>query len=259
MSILPGLCSITMRSLTPEAVIALSVEAGIVAIEWGADAHVPPGDLGQAEAVARRCADEGIAIVSYGSYLGMSAEKETADEIERVLDTVEALGTQMVRVWTSLGVVAGSATSERTAVHERVAAVADAAARRTITVAVEFHPGTLTETADDANHLLDTLDRPNVRVHWQPDPTLGAVDALAELRAVLPRLAHLHVFSWGPGGITDRHALADGTDLWPAALAAAQEQPSEFSRVALCEYVRDDSRYQLLEDVSTLRRWLSEV
>ena len=43
MTIAPGLCSITLRSLRADAVLALAVHAGIEGIEWGADGHVPPG------------------------------------------------------------------------------------------------------------------------------------------------------------------------------------------------------------------------
>ena len=40
----PGLVSVTFRQLAPEALIDLAARAGLAAIEWGADIHVPPGD-----------------------------------------------------------------------------------------------------------------------------------------------------------------------------------------------------------------------
>ena len=73
-----------------------------------------------------------------------------------------------------------------------------------------------------------------------------------------PHLAHLHVFAWGPGGIEDRHALADGEPLWAPALALADRDGAALPgrRYALCEYVRDDDPEQFAADVRTLRRWL---
>jgi hypothetical protein len=66
------------------------------------------------------------------------------------------------------------------------------------------------------------------------------------------------VFAWGPGGIGDRHPLADAADLWPSALATADRDaaPLPTRRFALCEYVRDDDPEQFIADAATLRAWL---
>ena len=45
------MCSITMRNLGADEVVALAVRAGLAGIEWGADGHVPPGEIGVAEAM----------------------------------------------------------------------------------------------------------------------------------------------------------------------------------------------------------------
>ncbi len=259
MTIAPGLCSITFRALDADAVLALAVRAGVEGIEWGADGHVPPGGGAAVAALGERCRDAGVEVVSYGSYLGMGppADDEAA-AVEAVLDSAGALGAPMVRIWTEFGVTPASSDDERRRVTERTAALADAIAARGLLAALEFHPATLTETAASARALIETLDRPALRTHWQPDPTLSAADALAELDRVTAHLAHLHVFSWGPGGINDRRALADGDDLWPAALEHADRDgaPLPGRRYALCEYVRDDDSEQLVADVRTLRGWL---
>ena len=61
----------------------------------------------------------------------------------------------------------------------------------------------------------------------------------------------MHTFFWGPAGIDDRRALADGVDLWPPALALADRDgaPLPGRRFALCEYVRDDDPEQFVADV----------
>ncbi|CAN5596324.1 MAG: sugar phosphate isomerase/epimerase family protein [Iamia sp.] len=253
-----GLCSITLRSLTAEEVIGAAQAAGVGGIEWGADVHVRPGDLATAAAVARRGRDLGIEVCSYGSYLGV-AGPDAPDEVERVLDTAEALGTTAVRAWTTLGVTPDVPAVERDRVRDHTAALADAAARRGLAVALEFHPGTLTHTAVDTVALLEDIGRPNLATHWQPDPTLPPDRALDELRRVLPHLAELHVFTWGPAGIDDRRPLADGAALWPAALALAASTDRAGPRYALCEYVRDDSPEQLARDVTTLQRWIDDL
>jgi hypothetical protein len=146
-------------------------------------------------------------------------------------------------------------------VTDRTAAFVDALAGRNLIAALEFHPFTLTHTAASTNHLLDTLHRPNLRTHWQPDPTLAVEATLAELTHVASRLAHVHVFAWGPEGIADRHPLDDGAALWHSALAIADSDTGSLPsrRYALCEYVRDDDPDQLVVDVRTLRRWIEEI
>lgn len=259
MRMLPGLCSITFRALDAEAVIALAVRAGAEAIEWGSDVHAPADAPAAAAAIGRRSVDAGLTVVSYGTYLGAGARHANSGaEWERTFAAAHALGSPMVRVWTELGVTPGASTADRDRVWAQTAEIADAAAEHGLMVALEFHPGTLTETAASANALLDAVDRPNLRTHWQPNPAHTALESLAELRAIAPRLAHVHAFTWGPGGIDDRRTLADGVGLWPDALAVAHAAPSsaDLSRAVLCEYVKDDDPEQFVADVAVLRRWL---
>ena len=262
MTLAPGLCSITLRSSTVDEVITIACRAGIEGIEWGADVHAPPAGGPKIDALAARCRDAGLDVPSYGSYLGMApADGDDAPVVDAVLDTAAALGAPMVRIWTELGVGPTAPDSDRRRVIERTAALVDRITDRGFLVAFEFHPATLTETAASANALLDALDRPDTRTHWQPDPALGPDVALAELGAVAPRLAHLHVFAWRAGGIGDRHPLVDGAQLWVGALQLAGHAAATLPgpRYALCEYVRDDDPEQLVADARVLRRWLDEL
>ncbi len=90
----PGLCSVTFRQLDPPALLDLAARAGLAAVEWGADVHVPVGDLATARDVAARTADAGLAVASYGSYWRAGPE-----DVGPVLATARALGAPRVRVW----------------------------------------------------------------------------------------------------------------------------------------------------------------
>ena len=197
--------------------------------------------------------------MSYGSYLGFGpTDQDDPSAVDAVLDTAEALGAPMVRIWSEFGVGPAAPPSEHARVTDRTAVYTDSIATRGLTTALEFHPYTLTETAASANALFDALARDDVRTHWQPDPALACDDAIAELELVAPRLAHLHVFAWGPTGIDDRHPLSEGVALWTGALevAACDGAPIPGGRYALCEYVRNDDPEQFVADVATLHRWL---
>ena len=256
--IAPGLCSITFRSLTADDVIRLASRAGVDGVEWGADVHAPPGGGPAIVALAARSRDAGLEVVSYGSYLGMAPPGDDDTAVNAVLATASALGSPMVRIWTEFGVTPASSPAERARVTECTAALVDRIVEEGLLAALEFHPGTLTETAASATALLDEVGRPGLRTHWQPDPALPPAAALDELALVTPHLAHLHVFAWGPAGIDDRHALVDGELLWAPALALADRDgaPLPDRRYALCEYVRGDDPEQFVDDVRALRRWL---
>jgi hypothetical protein len=259
MTIAPGLCSITFRALEADAVLDVAVRAGVEGIEWGADVHAPTGGGPAIEVLGARTRDAGLEVVSYGSYLGMAPSG--AAEIDAVLDSAEALGAPMVRIWCELGVGPSSPAAERRRVTEHTAVLAQQIAERGLLVALEFHPDTLTETARSANELLDEVGLPALRTHWQPDPSLGPERALDELALVAPSLAHLHVFAWGPSGIDDRKPLADGASLWSPALVLADREgaPLPGRRYALFEYVRDDDPEQLVTDVRWLRHLLDDL
>jgi sugar phosphate isomerase/epimerase len=257
--IAPGLCSITFRSLSADDVIRVGCRAGVDGIEWGADVHAPPDGGAEIAALGARSRDAGLEVVSYGSYLGMAPPDRGEDAaVDAVLATASALGSPMVRIWTEFGVTATSSEAERRRVTERTGALVDRIVGEGLLAALEFHPGTLTETAASTTELLGSVGRAGLRTHWQPDPTLAASAAVDELAQVTPHLAHLHVFAWGPGGIDDRHPLADSESLWVTALALANRDGAALPgrRYALCEYVRADDPDQFVDDVAVLRRWL---
>jgi sugar phosphate isomerase/epimerase len=260
-TLLPGLCSVTLRASSWQEVLELAVAASLEAVEWGADVHVLPGDLETAGEVARRCADAGVRCPSYGSYLWAGAgDGRGISAAAKVLDTAAALGAGTVRMWCRAGLEPQDATTEqRRAVARDIALVADAADARGLSVALEHHPGTLTLDAASTCQLLEEVARPNVYAYWQPRPGGPADVALAELESLVDDLAHVHVFTWGPDG--ERFPLGDGAALWEPAIALASDRTGRWAgpRVAYLEFVADDDPERLAEDATTLRRWLGRT
>jgi sugar phosphate isomerase/epimerase len=250
-----GLCSVTFRALDPDAVLAAAVDAGVEAIEWGADVHVLPGDTAGAAAVARRCGEAGVAVASYGSYL--AAGRSSAARLGPVLDAAEALSAPNVRVWCPFGAPPPPADAEGDALFgaaaDDLAAWSAAAADRGLTLSLEFHVDTFTETAASTRRLLDAAGRPPALfTYWQP---VDGRDAATELAAVAPDVSHLHVFHWTAGG--ERHPLADGAGVWPGLLGTTLGDRWPHERCAFLEFVRGDDPAQLVADARALRSWLA--
>jgi 3-dehydroshikimate dehydratase len=248
----PGLCSVTLRDQSAIDVIAVASRAGLEAIEWGGDRHVRPDDPGHAAVIGRRTRDAGLRSASYGSYL--FAPTATASDIVAVLDTTVALEAPNLRVWTDW-VGPDPEPRVREAIHAQLVLIAGMAADRDLTVSIEFHPGTLTETAASTLTLLEAVGAANLFTYWQPPTGLGVPELLASWRAVRHRASHLHVFRWRT--YDDRQPLAEGDDLWPQVFAEPPAAPGwTGDAVAFLEFVRDDDPAQVERDAEVLRRWL---
>ncbi|MFZ4519949.1 MAG: sugar phosphate isomerase/epimerase family protein, partial [Microthrixaceae bacterium] len=255
----PGLCTVTLRSLDPPEVVRLAADAGVEVLEWGGDVHVPPGEVVAAERVRRLTEDAGLAVLSYGSYLFLddATAGAPAARIDGVLDTAVALGSPWVRVWGGLGVEPDADGADWDAVVAAGRRVAAAATSRHLLLVLEFHGGTPTASAAGAVRLLEAIGSPACLTAWQPpywDPTDPDRER-ADLGALAPRLAHLHVYDWEPDG--SRHPLERGRDRWVdrvrVALGAGVAVPAGAPRGAFLEFLPGDDPAVLAREAAVLR------
>lgn len=252
-----GLVSITFRGLTPREIVALVGRAGLCSIEWGGDVHVPHGDEARARDVGEMTRDAGLQVAAYGSYYRLGHSEATGLPFARVLASALALGAPLIRVWAGNGGPAQTDDATRAAIVADAQRVATLAAAAGVVVASEFHGGTLTETAASAHAFLCAVGHPNFRSLWQPPNGQDDATCSAALATMLPYLANLHVFHWGPGGFHDRRPLAEGAARWRPWLA--QVAAGGTARHALLEFVAGDAPDALLADAQTLRGWLAEI
>ncbi|MGC4030328.1 MAG: hypothetical protein QM754_01085 [Tepidisphaeraceae bacterium] len=121
-----------------------------------------------------------------------------------------------------------------------------------MSITLEYHGGTLTDTLPSTLKLLKLAEHPNVLSGWQPRDGKSAEDGADEIRQIGDKLSTVHVFQWRSW--TDRQPLADGADRWKTFLnaAAADGKP----RFALLEFVKNDDLEQFFKDAETLKRIL---
>ena len=166
--LISGLVSVSFRTLSCEEIIALAVQNGLKAIEWGADVHVLPGDTARAREVGKLTAEAGLTVAAYGSYykLGqLPAREQQAAELQKLLTNAELLGTDSIRIWAGSKGSADVTESERQALIREAAFLAEIAAGAGIRLCFECHPHTLTDERDAALFLLQSVDRDNVRIY----------------------------------------------------------------------------------------------
>jgi len=239
-----GLTSITFRQLSWLEVICVANDCNLDGIEWGGDIHAPPGNAELAREIARATREAKLEVLSYGSYYRLGA----GEDFEPVLVAAKALGAKIIRVW------AGTKSSSEYSAEERDLATKDAqrivnlAAAHGITIALEYHRDSLTDTSESAVELLKAAE--NLKTYWQPNPELSCEKNCAELKAVLPWLTYIHVFHWGADGT--RMELEDGNAQWQAYMKIAKE----YASTAILEFVRGNDPVQCAQDANELRRLL---
>lgn len=256
-----GLCSITFRQLTCRQLVDLVKQAGLDAIEWGGDVHVPPGNIAAAREAKKLTLDAGLTVSSYGSYYKVIDEKGAVQDSRPVLDSTLALGADTIRIW------AGGKGSDvvdagyRRRLVEACRLAVQAAADEGIRVAFEFHNHTLTDTNESAALLLHELNHPNAYLYWQPmywGPELSV--RIQGLRMLHEKVLNFHVFHWRYDSsksnwaeAVDRRPLHEGAPDWEKYLSVPLPEKERF---ALIEFVRGDSAEQFLKDACTLKRWV---
>lgn len=253
-----GLVSITFRDKTPEEVVSLVSEAGLDGIEWGGDIHAPHGDLSKAREIRGMCENRGIAIPSYGSYYRAGVSEGDGLSFSSVLDSAVELGAETIRIWGGKG-SEDLSEARRNEIVEDILRVANLAGSAGLSVGLEFHSGTLTDTDGSVSQLLRELgDDENVFIYWQPRVGATFDEALKSMSFVKPRLGHLHVFHWNvdESGALDQRPFIEGEGDWKryfSAVLSAEEKP-RMSRFAMLEFVRGGAAAQFADDAAVLRK-----
>ncbi|MGO4535116.1 sugar phosphate isomerase/epimerase family protein [Leifsonia sp. 2MCAF36] len=230
--------------------IERAVAARVQSIEWGSDVHLPAGDIALATRVGEATRAAGIEVCSYGSYIRFPWAQGPAESIEPVIESARALGAPRIRIWAGPSDSAKADAVSRAATTAELVRMAELAAEASIELAVEFHSGTLADTAASTLQLLDELPS-NVSTYWQP--RVGAPDAAAldDLDALAARVSTAHAFSWGAA--FDRHLLATRPGLWSQAFERIVRLPKVTD--VLVEFLPGDDPALLDSEVHQLEDW----
>lgn len=239
-----GLASITFRQLSVAEIVAATRAAQLAGIEWGGDIHVPPGDLARARETRQRTLEAGLAVSSYGSYFRLGEP-----DFSRILETATALDAPTIRVWAGRQGSAETSDADRQTIVAAAHEIGEQARAAELTIGLEMHAGTLTDTPASAARLLTEIQHPNVRLYWQPYHFLSPDENLASIDLLAPWLSNFHVFHWSPD--TVRFPLADGADRWRAYLQSAGNLAGD--RWALLEFSLDDNLSVFQRDAIVLK------
>ncbi|MFO7635916.1 MAG: sugar phosphate isomerase/epimerase [Clostridia bacterium] len=250
--LIPGLVSITFRQLSPDEIIRLVDEAGLDAIEWGGDIHVPHGHIRQAQHVYENCYIHHIACPSYGSYYRVGESADPRESFGEVLSCAIALKANTVRVWAGSRAPMDTDCESRRKIVNETRLICKMAKEHGISISCEYHRNTLTEGILPTLELLDEINMDNLRTYWQPEVGMSYVDNISVIQKILPHASNIHVFQWDH---TTRLPLLEGKGQWSDYLRLFNDS----ERYALLEFVRNDDPFQFLEDANTLKEMIHEI
>ena len=239
-----GLVSVSFRDQTPEALVHAARDAGLDAVEWGGDIHVPHGDTAVARTVKALSGD--LFLPEYGSYYRIGQSDPAL--FDAVLASARILETPMIRVWAS------GESSDRISHADYEKAVSDA--RRICGLApekeicLECHPQTLTDEYHTALAFLREVNCQNLKMFWQPNQFRTHSYNMDAISALLPHLTSVHVFTWKRD---QRFPLCAGKAQWQDYLSLLKTAP----RAYMLEFMHDNRLESLKEAAETLKEWLS--
>ena len=258
----------TLAKCTAEEVIEIAVSAGLDAIEWSGNSHVPHGDVECARRIRALTAKAGLVVSSYGSYYRVGVSEAVGLSFQSVLDSSSALGVPTIRVWAGDRNTRDADPAFIQAVIDDTHRIADLAAEQGISITFEFHGGSLTDCNETALGFARQVPHPNVFFSWQSPHGYSLEHCMAGLLGLLPRLSTVHVYHWTIGSYEEntlnetirplkwpedffRHPLADGTERWKEYFAAVHTTGRD--HFALLEFVKDDAPEQVIADAKYLR------
>ena len=210
-----GFATIALRQLGVLEVIDLAAEAGFEGVEiWGRSPHTPDVfDEKHFAAIRERVLARGMEPAVFGSYVN-SASPDFEEQALTALKIAETLGSGIIRVWAGDKEPPDAVDDDWTRNAANLKWMADLAAERSITLAMEMHGGTLTIAPEGTLRLLELARADNLKLNYQVND-LGNQDIERSVGMVGPHVVMVHAqnFTRAPEGSAhpwERSLIEDG-------------------------------------------------
>lgn len=254
--LIPGIVSVSFRGESPDTIVKETQKAGLRAIEWGGDIHVPAGNIDKAFAIADMTANMGLLTAAYGSYYRLGVNGSSPETFDTVSDTAKALKAPIIRIWAGSEGSADISFEKRKTLADEARIIAGKAAEKDIGIALECHMHTLTDNWKSSLDFIHEVSHPNLRMYWQPIQVLSEDCNLMSARRLAPYVDNIHVFHWDK---SRRYPLADGRKIWQGYLDVFRKAWDNDGKThaLLLEFMHDDNLQSLGETAEELLSWIA--
>lgn len=245
----PGLVSVSFRSETPERILQEMVAVELKYIEWGSDVHAPCDDLDRLYEIATLQEKYGITCCSYGTYFRLCITP--IEELPKYIQAAKILGTDILRLWVGTKSPWMWTEEEKQTLFDQSRQAAKIAEEAGVTLCMECHRNTYTETKEAARELMEEVNSPAFIMYWQPHSTNTQEENIEYTRMLREYTTHIHTFYWKG---SEKYSLAAGIEEWRTYLR-------EFSgnHKALLEFMPDGKIESLCYETEILREIINGV
>ena len=238
-----GLVSVSFRHHSPKEILEVTRSAGLSCIEWGSDVHAPCRDDERLREIARLQREYGIKCSSYGTYFRIG--ETPIDELENHIKAAKTLDTDILRLWCGVKSGKDMTKEERNALWDICRMAAKIAEANGVTLCLECHKGTFTESPDDAVWLMETVNSPHFRMYWQPFQWQNVDENIINAKKIAPYAEHIHVFNWRG---KEKLPLGEAVEEWQSYLKQFAKP-----RTLLLEFMPDNEISTLSREADALR------
>lgn len=247
-----GLVSVTFRDKTKEHIAQLCVKAGLDAIEWGGDIHVPHGDIESAKQARALTEANGLITTCYGSYFRLL--RDSVSDFESIVQTAVALNAPKIRVWCGNVCAEQCSCDDRKRLFSDCKSILETANEYGVGVHFECHRDSFTQTKEGASELFGHFRALGLLGHWQPNPNISFEENIEYIDS-LPSVCSAHVFEWEEKAGVPRimHPLSHGYDVWKAYVTALEGKALNGRLELMLEFVNEGSEESFFLDASTLK------
>ena len=153
--------------------------------------------------------------------------------------------TSILRLWAGKKSPWDFTPEEKQQLFADSVAAAKMAEAEGVTLCLECHMKTYTETAESALELLQAVNRPAFQMYWQPNQNRTVAENVENARQLKDYVNHIHVFQWKG---KERFPLQEGIDEWKTYL-----QQISGDHALLLEFMPDDRLSALATEAATLQ------
>ncbi len=231
-----GVCSISFRDRTAEEIINAVKKTPLDFIEWGSDVHLPVGGVMKSD----------VPMSSYGTYFRLGTTP--LSELKFYIDTAKANNTSVLRLW--CGSVGSAETTDKKALFSECRQAARLAESENVTLAMECHMNTFTDTPESARELMEEVSSPAFRMYWQPNQFRSVDENIRSAKTLSSWVENIHVFNWDG----EKHFPLEGAaDIWKRYLDLFD------GGTLLLEFMPDNRLESLGAEAEALMRILEEL
>jgi len=237
-----GVVSVSFRNHSPEEIILAAKEAGLSCIEWGSDVHAPYNDEKKLKEIVLLQKKYGIYCSSYGTYFRLG--KNSTDELKGYINAAKLLGTDIMRLWCGDKSASMYSAEEKAFLFDECKKAAEIAEENGMTLCMECHPGSFTETADGMQELMDAVNSSAFVMYWQPEPNNSDEQNFEYAKKIKNYCKRIHVFNCE--GVK-HYPLSDARVLWEKYLTILDSTDT-----LLLEFMPDDKIESLKDEAMAL-------